>query len=238
MHSRAIVLRTIRYSDEALIARLLTEEQGCVSMQIRISRSRRASVRHTLFRPLAVLDVEWNDRPKAELQRPKAVQTALTLRSLPYEASKAAIALFLAEFLEHAVRTESDCRTVFEFTVRSVEWLDTCLRGFANFHLVFLLRLTRFLGFQPDDRGFCPGAFFDLRGACFVRTQPLHPDFLAPAEAALLPQILRMRYANMHLFRFSGAQRSQLLARLNDYYRLHLPSFPELKSLDILRQTF
>lgn len=238
MYSRAIVLRTLRYSDEALIAHLLTEERGCVPMIVRISRSRRAAVHHTLFRPLAVLGVEWNDRPKAALQRPKTVQTALVLRSLPYEAGKAAIALFIADFLEHAVRTEPDSRAVFEFIVRSVEWLDTCHSGYANFHLVFLLRLTRFLGLLPDARDFGPGKYFDLRNACFVDSRPLHPDYLAPAEAALLPDILRMRYANMHLFRLSGAQRSQLLARLNDYYRLHLPSFPELKSLDVLRQTF
>lgn len=47
-----------------------------------------------------------------------------------------------------------------------------------------------------------------------------------------------MNYATMHLFRFSGAERSRLLGHINDYYRLHLPGFPELKSLPVLAEVF
>lgn len=46
--SRAIVLRTIKYNDESFIAETLTEGHGRVSFLVRISRSPRAAVRHTL----------------------------------------------------------------------------------------------------------------------------------------------------------------------------------------------
>ncbi len=236
--SRAIVLHIQRYNDESLIADVLTEERGCVGMMVRVSRSRRAAVRHTLFRPLAVLDLTWDDRPRASLQRPRAAQTALPLCSVPYHPLKSAMALFIAEFLHHAVRTERDCREVFGYVVRSVEWLDACPSGFANFHLVFLMRLTRFLGIEPNAAGAETGAFFDLRSAEFVPSQPLHADFLRPEDARLVPLFMRMRYGNMRVFRFSGAERSRLLAYINTYYRLHLPAFPELRSLAVLREVF
>ena len=47
-----------------------------------------------------------------------------------------------------------------------------------------------------------------------------------------------MNFANMHRFRMTGTQRSRILQVLNLYYRLHLPSFPELKTLDILGQLY
>lgn len=238
MHSRAIVLHTLKYNDESLIANLLTEEQGRVGMMVRISRSKRAAVRHTLFQPLAVLEVEWDERPRATLQRPRAVQTALPLATVPYDARKAAIALFLAEFLNHAVQAEPDAHGLFNYIVRSVEWLDTCPAGFANFHLVFLLRLTRFLGFMPNVDDAAAGDCFDLRASCFTAAQPLHPDFLPPADAALVPKLMRMGYDNMRFFRFSGAERSRLLGYINTYYRLHLPDFPELKSLAVLKAIY
>lgn len=238
MKSRAIVLHTVRYNDDALIATVLTPAAGCVPMWVRISRSRRAGVRHTLFRPLAVLDLEWVDRPRAELQRPRSAQVALPLASLPYEPHKAAIALFLAECLYHAVRSEPDTRDLFSYVIRSVEWLDTCPGGFANFHLVFLLRLTHFLGFMPNVADARPGDYFDLRASCFVSSQPVHTDYLVPAEAALVPKLWRMSYATMHLFRFTGEARSRLLGQILRYYALHVPGFAEVKSLDVLKEIF
>lgn len=235
MKSKAIVLHALRYNDSQLIVDLLTEEMGCVSMMVRISRSKRAAVRHTLFQPLAVLDVEWEHRPKANLQKPKAVQVALPLVSLPFDPYKNSIALFVAEVLRYALRNEPDTRVIYNYVVRSVEWLDTCEGGFSNFHLVFLLRLTHFLGFMPLVEDVQEGSFFDLRASCFVPTQPLHSDFLAPIDAALVPKLLRMRYDTMRFFRFNGAERSRLLEYINLYYRLHVPNFPELKSLAVLK---
>lgn len=71
MKSRAIVLHTLKYNDTQIIANVLTEEMGCVGMIVRISRTKRATVRHALFQPLAILDIEWEHRPKATLQNPQ-----------------------------------------------------------------------------------------------------------------------------------------------------------------------
>lgn len=238
MQTKAIVLRTIKYTDESFIAHLLTESSGCVPMMVRVSRSKRAAVRHTLFQPLAVLWVEWDEKPRASIQRPRAAQALMPFTSLPYDSHKLAIGLYLADFLYHAVRSEPDTAALFAYVSSSLEWLDTCTTGFANFHLVFLLRLTHFLGFMPNLEEARPGDWFDLRASCFVRERPLHPDYLEPSDAALLPRFMRMRYENMRFFRFSGDERTRLLRRINDYYRLHLPNFPELKSLDVLSGLF
>ena len=53
--SRAIVLRVIKHTDDTLLAHLLTEESGRQTMAVRITRSRRAVVPLTLFRPAALL---------------------------------------------------------------------------------------------------------------------------------------------------------------------------------------
>lgn len=238
MKSRGIVLHTLRYTDEQLIADVLTEQQGCVTMMVRISRSKRAAVRHSLFQPLAILDLEWTHRPRANMQRPQSVQVAEPFASLPYDPIKLSIALFVAEVLHHAVRVEQMDEDLYRYVEKSVLWLDASTRGYSNFHLLFLLRLTHFLGFLPNVVQAEVGSYFDLRSSCFVLQQPDHPDFLLPAEAQLLPKLLRMRYDTMRFFRFSGADRSRLLEAINTYYRLHLPNFPELKSLAVFRELF
>ena len=207
-------------------------------MIVRISRTKRAAVRHTLFQPPAILQIEWTERSRAELQRPTSVQSAYPFSSIPYDPYKNAIALFLSEFLYYAIKSEPDAQSLFEYLERSLEWLDTAEHGFSNFHLVFLLRLTRFLGFAPNIHHTTPSSYFDLRGSCFCETVPLHKDYLEPADAVLIPKLMRMSYTNMHVFKFSGAERSRLLEYINTYYRLHLPDFPELKSLAVLKELF
>ncbi len=235
---RCIVLHVTKYNDEQLIADLLTEGRGRVAFIVRITHAKRAAVRHSLFQPLALLDVQWEHRPNAKLQRPRSVQNICPFASLPYDPGKSAMAFFLAEVLHHAVRQEPDTDLLFEYIEQSVQWLDACERGFANFHLVFLLRLTRFLGFIPNMEGYAEGSYFDLRTACFAPQPPAHADVLVPADAALVPKLLRMRYDTMRFFRFSGRERTRLLEYISLYYRLHVPDFPELRSLAVLKELF
>lgn len=236
--SRCVVLHTLKYNDSSLIAHVLTEAEGCVSFVVSLSHARRAAVRYTLFQPLALLEVEWEQRKPDELCKPKAVQVAVPLVSIPFDPYKSAIAMFLAEFLRYALKAEPASQPLFEYVYRSVEWLDTCVKGAANFHLVFLLRLTRFLGFFPEVQAAESGCYFDLQQCTFTPVRPAHSRFLEPADADRLPQLLRMRYENMRFFKFSGRERNRFLAVINDYYRLHIPNFPELKSLAVLRELF
>lgn len=47
-----------------------------------------------------------------------------------------------------------------------------------------------------------------------------------------------MNYPTMHLFRLSRRERQRILQVLNTYYRLHVPQFPELKSLEVLQEFY
>lgn len=49
---------------------------------------------------------------------------------------------------------------------------------------------------------------------------------------------MRMNYDTMHLFAMSRVERMRCLTVIEQYYRLHLPDFPELKSLDVLKELF
>ena len=236
LSSRCIVLHTLRYGDNAIIAHVLTEAAGCLTYIIRVTHARRARSPHMLFQPFALLDIAWEDHPRASMQRPKSVSVATPLVSIPYEMGKRGIALYLAEFLYHALRSEPASPSLFAYIYHSIEWLDATRGSVANFHLVFLLRLTRFLGLFPEVRTVVPGTYFDLETCAFSALKPAHPHFLTPEEAVRLPLLLRMRYETMHLFHLSAAERSRFLDLVGAYYQLHCPGFPELKSLQVLRQ--
>lgn len=236
--TQGIVLRTLRYNDTSSIVDIYTRENGRASFWIKTPKSRRSAVHSVLFQPLAFIELEADLRPKANLYYIKEAKSAYPFRSLPYHPYKSSIAIFLAEFLYRALREETPNEPLFAYLQHSICWLDECEHHFSNFHLVFLMRLSRFLGLYPNLDLYTDGCYFDMINASFTPTIPTGGAFLPPEEASHIRSLLRMNYETMHLFNMSRTERNRCLTIINDYYRLHLPDFPQLKSLDILKELF
>ena len=234
----AIVLRAFKYDDNSLIIDLLTEQLGRQSFICRISSGGKAQARRRLFQPLTLVFVYFDYRPKAHLQRLKDARIAVPFATIQANPYKASIALFLAEFLCQATKGEHEVADLYRYVENSVRWLDGCTSSFANFHLVFMMRLSRFLGFYPNLDDYRDDAWFDLRDGIFTPEKPLHADCLAPAEAEKIGLLMRMNYDTMHLFRMNRDERNRILEVILSYYRLHLPDFPKLNSVQVLRELF
>lgn len=234
----AIVLKTVKYGDSKLIVDMLTEECGRVSFVQRTSRTKRREPRARLLQPLTLLDIVFDYRQNTALQQVGEMSLRYPFASIPFDERKLAIALFLTEFTYYATRTEQKNIPLFRFVEDSVMWLDACNRNFANFHIVFMMGLTRFIGFFPNLEHSAEEVFFDLQNGCFLAQQPLHNEYLRPSEAEKITVLMRLRYATMHLLRMNRDERNRCVDIIMDYYKLHVPSFPALKSLDVVRELF
>lgn len=234
-----IVLHALKYNDASLIADIYTEVAGRASFLVSVPSSRKAAVKSVLFQPLSLVELEVDFRPNTSIYKVKEAKSFYPFSTLPYDPYKSAIALFLSEFLYRAVREEVENRPLFAYLQHSMIWLDECRDGFANFHLVFLMRLSRFLGLYPNLEDYQSGDYFDLQNACFTSLRPqLHSHYIGPEEASRLTMLMRMNYETMHLFAMNRVERARCLTIMNEYYRLHLPDFPVLKSLEILKELF
>ncbi len=234
-----IVLHSLKYNDTSNIVDIYTEQSGRVSFLVKLPRSRKSGVRSVFFQPLALVELEADVRPLNSLHRIREVKLLHPFTSLPYHPYKSSIAMFLAEFLSRALKEEAPNESLFAYLVHSIRWLDECEgRPFSNFHLVFLMRLSRFLGLYPNVDDYTEGCYFDMLNASFTPLLPKGGAFLKPDEAARIRLLLRMNYETMHLFAMSRVERGRCLTVINDYYRLHIPDFPILKSLDVLKELF
>lgn len=236
--TEAIVLRSVKYGEQKVIVDMFTRQWGRLSFALVLPHSAHARLKKQYFQPLTLLNIEADIRQQQQFQKIGEASLLSPLPSLLSDPSKLAIGLFVCEFLYHALRDEQQNVPLFDYVRTSIEWLDQRERDFANFHLVFLMHLSRFLGFYPNLDDYHDGDFFDLRSAGFCQLAPLHRDFLQPQEAARIRMLMRMDYVSMHLFRLSRADRNRILELLVYYYRLHIPQFPELRSLPVLRELF
>lgn len=236
--SKAIVLRTVKYGESRLIVDLLTREAGRVSVVCQLTKSGRGKVKKQLLQPMTMLDVAFDYRKNIALQHFQDLRIGQVYRSLLFDPYKLSITLFLSEFLIYATRDETDNRQLYDFIEASLLWLDNADSGFANFHLVFMLRISLFIGFYPNLDDYREGCWFDLREGCFTPLRPVHNDCLRPDEAARMRVIMRMSLDNMRLFRMSRSERNRCAEIILYYYRLHQSDFPELRSLDVLKELF
>ncbi len=227
-------MRVIKHADNRMIVEMFTRSQGRVSFAVPRSTSPKARLKRQYFIPLTLLSVIYNPRPGTSLQHLQEAAPLHPYISIPTDPGKLGIALFISEFLTHALKGEEGNEMLFDYIADSLMWLDHCTGAFANFHIVFMLKLTQFLGFCPNLTDYTSGCCFDLRSACFCTSVPTHQQFLKPEEAVVILSLMRLSYATMHLFRMSRVERQRLIEVIEQFYRLHLPSFPELRSPDVL----
>lgn len=237
--TRALVLRSIRYSDSRLVVSLFTESHGMVPCMVRVSHGRKAGGRTALWQVLSLVDVEMDYRASREVQTVReASLSSCPWRSLPYHPVKAAIAMFLGEFLFHSLRGEGENAPLFAFLENSLRWFDEADDGFVDFHLQLMLRLTRFIGILPGTDGYARHKAYDLKGACYVQSVPSHGQYLVADEARWIPVLLHLDYGRMRMLGWTVPLRRRMLEVLLVYYRLHVPAFGELQGLDVLREVF
>ena len=231
-----VVLRTVKYGDSSLIVDLFTEQHGRMSFVTHVSSSGRRSSGAAFWRPLNMVEFDADLHGHGRLAHTKGIRLFYNYSDMPYQPMKSMVAMFLAEFLSRVLRGEQADKPLFDYLVYSLRWFDAVRSDYANFHLVFLMRLSQFVGIWPNLDAYVEGRVFDLRQGTFEAQPPLHADFLQPSEARLLPLLQRINYTTMHLLRFTRQQRRRVLSLLVDYYRLHLPAFGELHSMDVLRE--
>lgn len=238
VRTRAIVLRSVKYGDGSLIVDMLTRERGRVSFMVRIPKTQKGKLKKQFFQPLTVLALVFDFRQRSSLQHIRDISVSQPFATIPFDPMKISLVMFLAEFLTYATRDEQQNVPLFDFVESSLRWLDDADGGYTNFHLVFMTRLSLFIGFQPSLDDYSDDSLFDLREGCFTHVVPLHHDFLQPSQAHFLPTLLRLNYRNMHLLRLSREQRNDIVGQILYFYRLHVPDMPELRCLDVLKELF
>lgn len=236
--ARGIVLHTLRYGDNSLIVYILTDVMGRQTYMVRSSSSPKSRTRTAaLFQPMFAVEFEGLENPRAQMHRMKDVESALPMRSIPFDVRKSTISLFMAEVLYRLIREVEPNEKLFDFLYDSVAQLDDMQQGVANFHLWFLVSLSRFLGFYPAG-DYTAGSWFDMQEGHFSPSQPLHAAVIHPFGAELLWRLMNCEPQRLCDIRLSRSERTAFLDDILNYFGYHLDAMHTIRSVDILREVF
>ena len=235
--TRGIVLNSIKYSESSIITKIYTEEFGMLSFMVRGVRKRKARISASFFQAFTILNLDISYKPKSNLQNIKEVSLAQRTDSMHSDVRKSTIAIFLAEILHRSLEEEQEDKGLFEFIQLTISFLDSLETAFGNFHLIFLLQLSKYLGFYPSVPDSGRAIYFNMESGRFEEN-PYHDQFLNTELSTKLTELMTVSYLERDLVKLNGEQRSELLDKMIQYYQLHLPGMGRISSKKVLEGVF
>lgn len=235
--TKGIVLKTTNYAENSIIAQIFTEDLGLQSYLINGARKPKAKIHANMLQPLHLLDMVVYVKEGNNLQRIKEAHPAPVLIQTPLDIIKSAITLFLNEVLYKVLKHQQADPQLFHFVSQSILWLDQTNLPIHNFHLCFLMKLSRFLGYLPST-GIKPKPYFDLMAGRFVDNLPAHTYVLQEPHTSLFHRILSSSYEDCGHISIKHTDRIYILEQIINFYRLHADNFGSVNSLEILEEIF
>ncbi len=231
--TKAIILGLIKYGETSLIVHAYTEKFGKQTYMIKGGRSKKSRTKANLFQPLFLLDMNVSHRDGKNLQIIKEAQFSELAPRLNFEAYKNPLVLFLAEILVKVLREEEGDPQLFKFLSNHISYLIQVDDIPKAYHLSFLINLTRFLGFYPNDNWSEDYQLFDLDNAVFTGRDNRHAHCLSSNISHLLHLILQTQLSSLETLNIPSDGLKDLLRAILNFYALHSHGFTKLKSLSV-----
>jgi DNA repair protein RecO (recombination protein O) len=173
-----------------------------------------------------------------ELQKIREYKSLSTLTGIHSNIIKTTIGLFIAEILYRTIKEEEKNLNLFAFLINSIQYLDFADKGIENFHLIFLVQLSKFLGFFPHDNYTSSASYFNILLGSFMPFSENDKNLLSANESLVIHRIINMSYDELALLEISGTMRSLLLDKMIQYYQVHFEGLGQIKSHKILLEVF
>jgi len=228
--TRAIVLHHVKYGESSLIVTLYTEKHGRMTCIVSGIRSKKTRLSLTFFQPLTLVEADIYYKSNREVHRIKEMSCPFHYTSIPFSITKSTISLFLAEILGLTLREEESNEGLFNFLFHAFQLLDTKDEGVANFHLLFLIHYSRYLGIFPAD----PDSATDITrftGMKIFRNLP-------GGTGGIFMDMMKTSLAQAEQIILNKANRMILLDALVKFYEEHLEGMGRIQSVNVLKEIF
>jgi len=213
--TKGVVFRYIRYGETSIIVTIFTETFGLQTYIVNGVRSASSKNKIALYQPLMLLDMVVYYRENAEITRIKEAKCFYPYQFLFQDVKKSSIGLFINEVINRSVKEESHASELCQFITQSLITLDKIEKP-ENFHLSFLIQLSRYLGFGPQNVD-------EILGGRFVTGE----------EEIILQNLIDKTDPDISI---TYSSRRNLLDALLRFYSIHIENFGEMKSVQVLHE--
>ena len=212
--SRAIALSYIKQGEGSIIARIFTEEKGLQSFIVKGVRAKNAKKKLGLFQPLQLLSINATYLTKNSLQYISEIALEHTQISDRIDMKKNFLCIFVAEVISKVLlETEKD-KALFKFIWELKIDLNSLEKINPNFPLIFLIRLSEYLGFSPSKEQ-VNGEYFNMELGQFTNNQQQLDGNVEKENSIYLRELLENKDIDIPY-----QNRNKILLHLIQYYKL------------------
>jgi DNA repair protein RecO (recombination protein O) len=236
--TKGIVLHYIKYGDSSIIAYIYTDIFGRQAFMVNGVRSKKSVIRLNQFQPLSILELDVYYKPNRDIQRIKDLRISRMLHTVHNNIVKSSVAIFIAEILYKTLKEVEPNKPLFDFIYNSVQVLDLKDDGIENYHLAFLLMLSRYLGIFPVVENSGIIEFDGMEQQALLKNDRGLSLFLSEEEKMALTDLHKYSFNNLEKIKMGNNVRSSLLEKFVAYFKLHLEGIGTIKSLAVLKEVF
>ena len=234
LSTKGIVLHCMDYSETSIIARVYTEQLGLQTYIAKGVRKKGARIKRNLFAPLSIIQLVANHKEGEGMRVIRDASCEFQLNGIATDMAKTAVSIYISELLTRSVPSQMADPNLYEYIEDAVLNLDRATASVSGFPLAFTIGLTQFLGFDPHNNFNTGNLYFDMEEGDFSPHPPGHPYYLSPPLSGNLSEVLTALNAGVESLKTDYATRSELLTKMLEYFRIHLPAFGEIKSVQVL----
>lgn len=229
---KAIILQNIRHADKKHILKIFSKQHGTLTVAARVGGAS-SKVKSGALLALNLVEIELSLKQNKEIHVVSGISCYYVQSTISASIYKLTIAQFLNEVLLKCLKEQGPNLHLYEFIETCIKFLNESDEEYINLHLYFLHELTKYLGFEPQNNFHSQKPFFDCREGKFTDLSLSMPLGLGREDSLLFSEFMSVNKLKANL---SNLQRQQLLEIYLAYYKLHIPGFNDLKSLEVLRE--
>lgn len=218
-HTEAIVLHAIKYSDNSIIVNTYTKQFGRLAFMVHGVNSKKAKFPKSIFQPLNIIEIEIRKKQNREIHFLEDVKIKHPNHQIYANVIKSTIALFIGEVLYKTLREEEPNIALFDYLSSAIQVLEINDKNISNFHLIFLLQFTSFLGIHPRNHS--------------------ELDLYQPENSSvLLIDLIDISLNDLARLQIDPKSRILLIDSVIKYYADHLEGLSKINSLQVLHSVF
>lgn len=232
--TEGIVLKTTKYSESSIIAKIFTKKHGVLSFMIQGVRTSKNKQKGNLIQNLNILNLEVYLKEQRNLNRIKEYNINYIYKNLHVDFVKQSVALFCIELVSKCVKEHEINERLYDYLSLFLIELDQETQTIENKPLFFMLETASILGFEPSLHNILHGTYFNLESGRF-EDRIASTNSLDEHETTMLKKMMAMYYDKGEL-KLAHHERKLLLDKMLLYFRWHVNDFSELKSPSVLSE--
>ena len=216
---KGVYLNHFPYSETSVILKVFTREFGLQSFIVKGIKKKKGGA--AVLQPFHLLEIDCSFNPNKNLNYAGVIKLQQAPTSITMDIRKSMVAIFLTEVLYKCIKEEESNPELYDYISTAISIYDESEFD-ANFHLVFLMELSRYFGFQPSSPGKVGQKYFSLKEGVFEHPSEIFDYHLPPELSSLLMQLIGTKFDTMSELKFSNSIRKELLGTLINYYEMQL----------------